>query len=45
MNRQTLIDTLGQARELLEAGDLAAALQAINDVRDALLDGEPTESE
>ena len=45
MNRQTLIDTLGSAREHIEAGRLSDALEAINNVRDALLDGEPTASE
>lgn len=45
MNRQTLIDTLGEAREAITQGRLADALQAINDVRDQLLDGEPTDSE
>jgi hypothetical protein len=45
MNRQTLIDTLGEARDALFDGRIADALTAVNDVRDALLDGEPTESE
>lgn len=45
MNRQTIIDTLGEARAAVFDGRLADALEAINDVRDALLDGEPTESE
>ena len=45
MNRQTLIDTLGEAREALDEGRLNDVLVAINAVRDALLDGEPTDSE
>lgn len=45
MNRQTLVDTLGEARAMIADGRLSDALDAINSVRDALLDGEPTESE
>ena len=45
MNGQTLIDTLGQARADLKDGNLRAVLEALDAVRDALLDGEPSESE
>jgi hypothetical protein len=45
VNRQTLIDTLGQARIHITEGESTLALFAVNLVRDALLEGEPTDSE
>ncbi len=43
MTRQTMIDTLGEARSDLQEGCLFCVLAALNDVRDALLDGDPEE--